>query len=179
MPDVRDDVRVELNLHIDENNLLNEWRGQANLMLDYGIRLADAMQEEDEAKAALAVIVAGLDRDIRDAPDQYGLVKVTETTVTNAIPEQPEHKTALKKLNEARYQVRVFRACVDALAHRKSALGGMTDLFLRQWFADPSSSEQPPELREAVGAGPPSGKPAGRRRRRPNSAEEKTQDNDL
>jgi len=166
---IRNDVRAELDLSIDENNLLNEWQGQAALMLDYGIRLADAMQEEDEAKAQLAVVVAELDRDIRDAPTEYGVTKATETTVANAIQEQPEHRTATKKLNAARYKMRVIRAAVDALSHRKSALQGMTDLFLRQWYADPKSAEQPAELREAAKGSPTKGNPR-RRTRRPEEA---------
>jgi len=176
--DVRDAVREELNLSIDENNLLNEWKGQAVLMLDYGIRLADAMQEEDEARGYLAIKAAELDRDIRSAPEDYGLSKATETTVTNAINEQPEYIIATKKLNTARYTVRVMRAAVDALAHRKSTLQGMTDLFLRQWYADPSSAEQPTELKQAVKAGPPTKTIPGRRRRTSRAEDEGASGND-
>ncbi len=164
--DIRQEVRAELNLAVDENNLLNEWKGQAAMMLDFGIRLADAMQEEDETKARLAVVAAELDRDIRDSPEEYGLTKATETTVPNAVNEQAEHKKATKALNQARHRVRVYRAAVDALSHRKSTLQGMTDLFLRQWYADPKSAEQPSELRAAATGGPP-GKPRPQRRRRP------------
>ena len=162
---IRDDVRAELDLSIDENNMLNEWQGQAAMMLDYGIHLADAMQEEDEARAKLAVVAAELDRDIRDDPEAYSMTKATETTVANAIAEQLEHKQATKKLNAARHKVRVMRAAVDALSHRKSALQGMTDLFLRQWYADPKSAEQPTELRRAA-EGPPTKPIRGRRTRK-------------
>jgi hypothetical protein len=165
-----DDVRAALDLTIDENNLLNEWQGQASMMLDYGIQLADAMQEEDETKAKLAVVAAELDRDIRSDPAEYGLTKATETTVLNAINEQPEHQIAAKKLNDARYKVRVFRAAVDALSHRKSTLQGMTDLFLRQWYADPRSPDQPAELKEAAD-GPPTKTITGRRKRRASNKE--------
>ena len=69
--DLSDAVRAELNAPIDEQNLLHEWKGQAALMLEYGIQLADAMQEADEAKAALAVKAAELARDIRANPADY------------------------------------------------------------------------------------------------------------
>ena len=163
---IRDEVEARLDLSIDENNLLGEWKGQAALMLEYGIMLADAMQEEDEARAKLALVVARLDRAIREDPEAYGLQKATETTVTNAIPEQKEHVAASEVLNDAKYAVRVYRAAVDALGHRKSTLQGMTDLFLRQWYADPRSPEQPAELREAAKAGPPTKTIPGRRVRR-------------
>ena len=160
------DMREELDLSIDENNLVNEWNGQANTMLDYGVRLADAMLTEDEAKAALALTDARLNREIRAAPDDYGLAKATESTVPNAVAEQPEHATAVQELNEAKYETRILKAAVEALGNRKSALQGMTDLFLRQWFADPRSREQPEELRTATRTGPMTKTITGRRNRR-------------
>lgn len=160
----------ELNLAIDENNLLNEWKGQAAMMLDYGIQLADAMQEEDEAKARLTVVAAEVERDIRANPDEFDIPKLTEAAVVAAVPVQPEHQVATKKLNDARHKVRILRAAVDALAHRKSSLQGMTDLFLRQWYADPTSSEQPTELREAAAERPM--KAATTRRRKRTSEEQ-------
>jgi hypothetical protein len=166
MTDIREDVRADLNNEIDENNLLHEWKRQAALMLEYGILLADAMEDEDTAKAKLAITAAELDRDIRAAPQEYNLVKATESTVPNAITEQPEHQVATKKLHKARHRVRVLRAAVDSLAHRKSTLQGMTDLFLRQWYADPRTPGQPAELREAAVEGGAKKTVSRRKRRR-------------
>lgn len=158
--------REELDLSIDENDLLNEWKSQASMMLDYGIMLADALQEQDEAKARLSVVTAELDNDIRKDPDAYDIGKITEAAIFASIPVQPEHKVATKALDAARHECRVLQAVVDALAHRKSALQGMTELFMRQWYADPKSAGQPAELREAANSGPPT-KTINRRTRRP------------
>jgi len=159
------DLRQELRLAIDENNLLDEWKSQAAMMLDVGIRLADAMQEEDEARAALALADAEVDKAIRMDPPYYGVTKITETTVANAILQQSEHIENLEVLHRAKHAVRLLRAAQDALAHRKSSLQGMTDLWLRQWFADPKSSDQPAPLRAAAGRGGGKPKPARKRRR--------------
>lgn len=159
------DVR-ELKLAIDEHNLLDEWKGQAQLMLDYGIQLADAMQEEDEARAAVEVVKARLDGEIRANPDQFNIGKVTEATVAATVLGQPEYTVAETRKNGALHATRLLRAAVDAIGHRKSSLQGMTDLFLRQWYADPSTPEQPRELREAAGSGPPTKTIPGRVRRR-------------
>jgi len=156
----------ELNLTIDENNLLNEWKDQAAMMLDYGIQFADAMQARDEAKAKMSVVAAEVERDIRTDPDAFGLSKVTEAVVASTIVAQPEHKKALKEFNKACHGCLVLQAAVTALAHRKSSLQGMTDLFLRQWYADPTSAEQPKELREAATGGPPTKSIVTRRRKR-------------
>lgn len=158
------DIRTKLDLSIDENNLLHEWKNQATLMFDYNVQLADAMQEEAEAKAALAVTAAELDRAIRAAPEDYEITKVTETTIFNAIMEQQEHIDATAAHLEARHSTHILQAAVNAIEHRKSSLKGMTDLFLRQWYADPKSNEQPAELREAA-AGPPTKMIPGSKRR--------------
>jgi len=162
-----DDVR-ELRLEVDETNLLAEWQGQAAMMLEYGILLADAMQAEDEAKAELAVVAAELEAAIRANPESYGLAKLTEAAVASTIPVQPEHAEATEAYNKARHEVRICRAAVDALSHRKSTLQGMTDLFLRQWYADPTSGEQPAELREAAAKVTKRATTTKRRRRRHN-----------
>jgi len=171
-----EDVRA-LDLSIDENDLLGEWQGQGALMLDYGVHLADAIEEEDQARAALGIVVAQLDRDIRSDPAGFGLTKATETTVINAIPEQPAHKAATALIIAAKHKVRILRAAVDAVGHRKSSLQGMTDVFLRQWYADPHSTAQPEALRAATPhrpskeaamdmTGPPTKTIKGRRKRR-------------
>ena len=171
--DISDRVRQELRLTVDENNLLDEWKGQAAMMLEYSIQLADARQEEDETKAALAVVVAELDAQIRDNPEEYGLQKATESGVFNAIQATEEHQAAVRAHNDARHAVRVLQAAVDALDHRKRTLQGMTDLWLRQYYADPKSPEQPQEVREAAGAkcGPPTKLIPGRTVRRSGTRE--------
>lgn len=142
----------ELRLDIDQNSLPEEWQGQASLMLHYGTMLADATLEMDKSKAKLAVIAAQLDREVREDPQAYGLAKATESTVPGAVAEQPLHKAATREYLAAKHRVAVLRAAVDALEHRKRALSGMTDLFLRQWFAEPTNREQPGALQEAAGA---------------------------
>lgn len=161
----KDENIRELDLSIDENNLLHEWKNQAKMMFDYNVQLADAMQAEDEAAAALSVTAAELDRVIRAKPEEYEISKVTEATISAAIVEQPEHIEAVQTLNKARHAKRLYTAAVNALEHRKSSLKGMTDLFLRQWYADPSSNGQPAELREAATSGPPTKSIPGSKRR--------------
>ena len=159
-----EDVRKNLDLSIDENNLLQEWKSQAVMMFDYNVQLADALATQDEAAAALAVCAAELGRMIRANPAAYEVEKATETTIPAAIVEQQEHIDATAALHAAKYNVRVLQAAVVALEHRKSSLKGMTDLFLRQWYADPQSTAQPTELRGAA-TGPPTKTIPGARRR--------------
>ena len=172
--------RLGLNLFIDENNLLAEWQSQASLMLEYGIRYADALQEEDEARARVSVTQAKLDKKIRDDPEAYGVGKTTEASILNAVQAHPDYIEAQETLNAARCDARVFQAAVTALAHRKSALQGMTDLYLRQWFADPKMREQAEgeagTQQRTKGVLTPSAPPVGRRVRKHD--DETNDDND-
>jgi len=140
----------ELRLDIDQNDMLNEWRGQASMMLRYGMLLADAQMAEDHARASLDVARATTEQDVRSHPRRYGIEKVTEAVVTAAVSTSDVCREAEARRIEAAHEVRMLRAVVDALAHRKSALSGITDLFLKQWHADPSSGSHPQELRDAA-----------------------------
>jgi len=156
----------ELRLEVDENNLGVEWKSQAALMLDYGIQLADAMQEEDEARANLDVVRAMLDRDIRANPDSFGCGKITETVVASTIILDGKYKDAEQRRADASHAVRILKAVVEALSHRKSTLQGMTELHKMEYYADPRSPDQPPELKAAAKAGPPTKVIPGRKVRR-------------
>lgn len=149
MPEEKyESTRLDLDLSIDENDMAGEWKEQPTLMLEYSLLLADAQQEVDEYKARLSVITAELETDIRNNPQDYEITKVTEAAVAATIPQQKAHQVATTKYNKAKHAARIYQAAVDALGHRKSALQGMTDLFMRQWFADPTSREEArPEAR--------------------------------
>lgn len=127
----------ELDLSIDENNLDAEWQRQPVLLWEYGRELADYIQEAEEAKSALAVVTAELEMEIRNNPDAFDIPKVTEAAVQAAIPRQPEHIAASTTLQKAKHAARVYQAAVDAITQRKAALQGMTELYMRQWYADP------------------------------------------
>lgn len=132
-----------LDVSIDEHNLVEEWRGQPAMVLEYGILLADTEQEVGEAKARLAVVGAEVEMELRTTAPPDGLAKWTEASINATVLQEPEYEIAVKKLNDAHHRCRLCKAAVDALAHRKSALQGMTDLFMRQWYADPTTREDP------------------------------------
>lgn len=136
------DIREDLDLSIDENNLVEEWQKQPSLMLEYSILLADAEQTFDEAKAALTVGTAQIASDIRTNPADFGLSKITEAAVNSTVPQQKQHQILVKETDDARHAVRIYKAAVEALSHRKSALNGMTELFTRQWFSDQTKSKE-------------------------------------
>ena len=126
-----------LRLEIDPLRLDDELVGQPKQRQVYGELLADAQLDLDNAKSALAVIQAETDREIREAPEAYGVMKVTENSVSTAVTVHPAVKIAVKKLNEAKHRVNVLSAAVDGLEHRRAALKSMVELHGQDYFAAP------------------------------------------
>ncbi len=127
----------QLRLEIDPLRLDEEWLNQPAQRQIWGEQLADAQFEQDQAKSMLEVVRAETDRDVRDNPEDYGVTKVTETSVANAVIVHPSVRQATKKLNEARHKVNVLQAAVDGLEHRKRALTVLVELQGQDYFATP------------------------------------------
>lgn len=131
----KDDERSVL--EIDRYNLEKEWTGQAALFYRYGIELAEARLEADGAKAELDVTKAELDASIREDPEAYDVVKVSETAISNVILQQPAYQLALDELNTATHKVRLLEAMTKALEHRKRALTDLVTLHISNYYAEP------------------------------------------
>lgn len=127
----------KLRLEIDPLQLDTEWLNQPTQRQVWGELLADAQFEQDQAKSELEVIRAEVDREVREDPEGFGVGKVTEASVANAVVVHPAVKKAVKKLNEARHKVNVLQAAVDGLEHRKRALTQLVELQGQDYFATP------------------------------------------
>jgi hypothetical protein len=131
-------VDKESFLAINLNELEVEWTEQPKLYFKWARKLAVARQTFDEKKAALELAVADLDASIRANPDKYELgEKVTEASIKNAILAQEEYTDAVAAVNDARYDVNVLEAGVQALEHRKRALEKCVDLLAMEYFSVP------------------------------------------
>ena len=126
----------ELNLTIDRLRLEEEWVRQPNQYHNWAVLAADAQAEYDTAKSRLEVVKAELYRDIRDDPDGYDLTKVTEVALNNTIPLQPEFQMAVKRVNEAKHDLEVVKAAVDALEHKKRALTMLVELWTKEYYSE-------------------------------------------
>lgn len=133
---------------IDQERLDEEWIRQPKLALHWGEELAKARHKVSELKAALDVTTAELDKEIRAAPEEHELGKVTETTVANTVLLQPEHQKALRDLNKAKYELDMVQAVVNALGDKKYALQDLVQLWNQSYFATPKAPNE--ETRERI-----------------------------
>lgn len=127
-------------VEIDPLALDREWVNQPRLYLQFASELADANRELDEAKSNLDIVKADLDQNIRSDPEQFGLDKVTEASITSTLLTQPEYKEAMTLLIESRHKREILAAAVAALDHRKKALEKLVDLHMSGYYASPRAS---------------------------------------
>lgn len=116
-------AKPEFEFHqIDKSVLDDEWVSQLGMVRHYGYELAEAKREMEEAKTAVELLNANLSLRIRTRPRKYGLTKVTEAAIKDAIAVEvltsEEHANLLK----AKDKVNVVAVATNTLEHRKKAL---------------------------------------------------------
>ncbi len=131
-------IDYDKDVRIDETALDVECLDQPSLMVKYTRLLADAEQRLDEAKEALDLVKAELDKEIRSDPDRFDLAKATETSVANAVIMQPEYAEASNRMIEAKYEAKVLAGVVRAIDARKTMLETLVKLHGQQYFAGPN-----------------------------------------
>jgi hypothetical protein len=135
-------------LDIDEYNLDLEWKKQPMLYLEMATELADAKGEHDAAKSEFEIVKAKLSMEIRSNPDSYGLDKITESTVNNALVTQKNYAVAQSAVIKTKHKVDLLQAVVVALDHRKRALESLVSLHGQRYFSEPIARTE--EGQEAI-----------------------------
>jgi len=131
------ELNYERDVSIDPDQLDTEWLEQPRLMLAYTKHEARCRRQYDTAKANLNVVEAEIDGDVRSNPDRYGIPKVTETAVKNAVIMSKEYKEAQEELREAEYELNMASAAVRSMYGKKDALENLVRLYGQNYFAGP------------------------------------------
>lgn len=131
-------MNYEEDIRIDPTALDIEWLGQAEMMIKYTRHAAQARMELDQSKQALDIIRAGLDKDIRELPKQYGLEKVTDKAVESTIITLMEYQESFQEYLDAKYEADMAQGAVQAFQQRKDALQDLVRLHGQSYFAGPS-----------------------------------------
>ena len=131
-------MNYEKDITIDDTALDVEWLGQPSLMLKYARHAASARMELDKAKEAVDLAKAELDKEIRSAPEDFGIEKITEATVIAAIITHDRYKKINEQLILAKFESDIAQGAVRAFDARKDALENLVKLHGQQYFAGPS-----------------------------------------
>jgi hypothetical protein len=127
-------------LSIDRSKLEEECDGHPQLAFTWGEHLANARVVAKNAKNRLKLVEARLELSIRSNPGEYGIDKVTESTVQASVRVQDEYEVAQDQLIKAEYDVDVLEAFVWALVDRKGQLENLVHLWGSQYWSRPDTS---------------------------------------
>jgi len=130
-------MKFEEDIRIDEDALDIEWLNQPRLMLRYSKISAEAKMEMLLRKENLDLVKADLDKEIRSDPEKFGVVKITETAVSNTIISHKLYKEANTAYLQAQYEADIAKGAVSAVEHKKDALENLVRLFGQNYFAGP------------------------------------------
>jgi len=125
-------IRIE----IDPMKLDEECLYQVSLRCQIGQDVAQHQLALDEARSTRDVIVAELDRSIRADPEEYGVKKPTETSISNAIKETEEYQQTDREVNESKYQLAMAKAVEEAVIDRKRSLTLLVELLQLDYFSE-------------------------------------------
>ena len=125
-------------VNIDPESLDTEWIEQPTKLWKYAKIAATKRKEADLAKEKIEYVKAEIDKKIRTNPDKYGIERVTEPAVERAIVLSTEFKEASQEYIDAKFEMEVARAAVQAIEQRKDALENLVNLHRQQYFAGPS-----------------------------------------
>ena len=131
-------MNYEQDVTIDPDSLDTEWLDQPRLMLRYAKHAAKTKQDLEREKEKLDIVRADLDKKIRIVPEEFGIVKLTETVITSTIITHEKYKEANEEYLEAAYESNMAQGAVKALEGKKTALENLVKLHGQQYFAGPS-----------------------------------------
>lgn len=124
-------------LEIDIHNLAEEWATHSNKYFKLGLKLAKAREIHFETKALQDLCFAKVADDCRTNPKAYGLEKVTEGAIQQAVIQDDGYQVAIEGTNAAKYNMDFYTFAVEAFEHRKKGLENIVTLRGQTYFADP------------------------------------------
>ena len=126
-------------LRIDRYNLEEELIRQPQLYMTWAIKAANASAEKDEAKNALEIVKADVDKKIRSDPKRYGLSdsRATESAIKYAILKHNKVVRYTKAYFESARDEKILAEAKNAFQHRKKMLESLVMLNVQLHFAEP------------------------------------------
>jgi len=117
-----EDVDVFQFLEIDPDDIIEEWIDFPSRYMEIQQHCHQAGAAFDRAKEALDYADSELDREIRSRPEDFGLGRVTDTSLKAAQCLDPRHADAADAVIEARRIWNHLRGAVNAMEAKKKAL---------------------------------------------------------
>jgi hypothetical protein len=128
---------------IDEYSLHLENLNQPQLLAKYLAAHADAIRVRDFCKRSSLITRARVEMEVRQEPEKFGVEKVTEAAIKNAVELHVRVVRCEATLLEAEHKVKMLSAAVDSFKERRKAIDGLTTLLqMGYWNIEPRSVDQ-------------------------------------
>lgn len=134
MFDFKNDVKIDM-FHLDK-----EWAKQSELMMMYGEECAKIRREVQKEQERLDVLRASLSSDVRNTPEKYGIAKITESVVENAVVKDTKYQAQMEVLRNIEYEYELLKSAVISLHQKKAALENIVRLQGMSYYSEPTIS---------------------------------------
>jgi len=121
-------------LFIDRNDLPTEWENHPQMYMYWAEEHTYAILDRDRQKDQLDLTFADLDGQIRNAPEEYKLTKVTDATVSAAIKRTELYQDEQERFHQANLVVNRMAAAKAAMDSKRRALDNMTTLLIHEHY---------------------------------------------
>ena len=129
-----------LPIHI--NKLHEDAQGQAGLAERAGELAAQLKAASKRARLLVDEVVAEVDKAIRADPSKYGLAKITEAVVGNAVAADSQVQDTKKTEIDAALHADKASALSNAFEHRRSMIKIEAELYVHNYWGDPETRER-------------------------------------
>lgn len=133
-----DREQFEKDKTIDPGQLDVECTQQADLFFRYAEQAIKASSEVDRQRFGLKVLEAKLQARVREDPEHYGVVKVTEAAIDAAVKTHPKYTAAVDGLLTAQEVSSLLDIARETMQMKKGMLEALIKLHGQQYFAGPS-----------------------------------------
>lgn len=127
---------IENDLELDLLKLDEGWLSLPTLTYKWNAMSVEAEMDARNSKTELEQLRATLDARMRENPMDYGISKVTEASLTNAITIHPEVVKSTALFNQKDKLNKILKASGLALEAKRKALEGLTSLYQSSYFAN-------------------------------------------
>jgi len=129
----------EKDLEIDIDNLEVEAMMQPGLYFKYASLASEAKRKADLSKMNLGILEADLAKRARLKPKHFGINKITNDSIKEAVASHVEYKIQMKKMIISRSRADLVNKAQEAFEQRKRMIEMLITLQGRDYFASPNA----------------------------------------
>lgn len=143
-------MSFENDIAIDLDSLETEWAKQPRLFFRYAKMEAEKRKVRDDLALQEKVLCAQIAKRVRDNPARYGVEKLSEGSVKEAVNEHPKVIALRQAINTAEYELHVTEGAVKSMDQKKRALEAHVRLLVMEYFSGPETPHSIKDIKARV-----------------------------